>query len=109
MFGVQTSHMQVTYRRLPLLITVLLLLFFRTEPIIVYMRTFGVSEDLRGVLKAKFLPVIWGIRLPLDGGYGSELVIKHHVKLGGNADGDQVQYLRHLTGVLHDEAHKHAS
>jgi hypothetical protein len=73
------------------------------------MRTFGVSEDLRGVLKAKFLPVIWGLRLPLDVGYGSELVIKHHVKMGGNAAGDQIKYLRHLTGVLQTEAHKHAS
>jgi hypothetical protein len=54
------------------------------------MIAFGVSEDLRGVLKAEFLPVIWGIRLPFVGGYGSELVIKHHVKLGGSDDGAQV-------------------
>jgi hypothetical protein len=91
------------------LITTLIFLFFRTEPIIVQMRTFILSDDLRGVLKANFLPVIWGLCLPLDGGYGSELVIKDHVELVGNASGVQVQYLRHLTGVLKTEAHKDSS
>jgi hypothetical protein len=73
------------------------------------MRTFGVIENLRKFLKAKFLPVIWGLPLPLDGGYCCELVIEHHVKLGGNAAGAHIQYLRHLNGVLHTEAHKHSS
>jgi hypothetical protein len=68
MFSVKMWHLRVVDHRLPLLIITLLFMFFRNEPIIVWMRTFGVSEDLRGVFKAEFFPVIWWLPLPLDGG-----------------------------------------